>query len=233
MELVDSHCHLDRIPNYDKPKNIIPVTVGYSHTSNKKCAEIASKLKIPYVLGIAPQTAMNEDLSKLDEWINFILDEKPNAIGEIGLDYHWAENDQHIQKEQIVYSRMLNLASQMDLPIVMHARQAVSEVLDFLDLQKFNSPFMMHFFSGSLSEAMRAIDMGGLISITPLHSKSRRTIIKEIDLEHLLVETDAPYVVRTPQEVIKSVEYISEIKGVSHEEVAKVTSRNAKKFFKV
>jgi TatD DNase family protein len=233
MLLVDAHCHLDRIPGYKPPEDLIPVSVGYSHSSNKKCSQIAGKLGIPYVLGIAPQTAIKEDLSRLDEWIDFIRGQNPNAIGEVGLDYHWAKDKQDIECEQIVFRRMLDIAESMNLPLVIHARDATHDVLDFIELRQLKQHFMMHFFSGTLAEAKRAIDLGGLISITPLHSKSRRKVIEALDLEYLLVETDAPYVVRKPQEVIKSVEYISEVKGIPKEDVAAATSKNAKKLFSI
>ena len=249
MMLVDSHCHLHEVaswkcrghmqkhaeesPAHEGQWNVLPVSVGYSQGSNKKCAELAKRLEIPFVLGIAPQTAIKEDISKLDEWISFIRENSPNAIGEIGLDYHWAENELHVRREEAVFTRMLDLAQEMRLPIVVHSREASHDVLDMLELRRFDLPLMMHFFSGSVSEAKRAIDMGGLISITPLHSKSRRQVIKEVELDYLLVETDAPYVVRTPEEVIKSVEYICEAKELGVEEVAEATASNAKRFFRV
>ena len=233
MLLVDSHCHLDRIRDYSLHAGLIPVTVGYSHSSNQKATAIAKKLSIPFVLGIAPQTAIKEDLSKLDEWIAFIRQNKPNAIGEVGLDYHWAKDEHDIEKEKIVFNRMLDLAQEMRLPLVIHARQATSDVLDFLALRKFDMPFMLHFFSGTLHEAQRAVGMGGYISITPLHSKTRREAIKATGLERLLVETDAPYVARKPEDVIKAVEYISEVKDVNWEEVAEKTAENAIKFFSI
>ena len=231
MQLVDSHCHLDRIRGYSPPPGLIPVTVGYSHASNQKAAEIAKSLSIPFVLGIAPQTAIKEDISKLDEWIAFIRQNKPNAIGEIGLDYHWAKDEHDIEKEKIVFNRMLDLAQEMRLPLVIHARQATSDVLDFLELRGFDMPFMLHFFSGTLHEAERAVSMGGYISITPLHSKTRREAIKAIGLDRLLVETDSPYIARKPEDVIGAVEYISEVKDINWEEVAEKTAENAKRFF--
>lgn len=231
MLLIDSHCHLDRIPEYKIPADLIPVTVGYSHSSNKKAADIGRRLNIPFVLGIAPQTAIKEDISKIDEWIEFVKNSKPNAIGEVGLDYHWAKNENDIEKEQIVFRRMLDLADEMHLPLVIHARQAAHDVLDFIQLRNLSHPFMMHFFSGTPSEAKRAVDLGGLISIAPIHSKTRRQVIESIELRHLVVETDAPYVVRTPEEVIKSVEYIAEVKGIEKEKVAEQTTENAKRFF--
>ncbi|HID72300.1 TPA: hypothetical protein EYP38_00025, partial [Candidatus Micrarchaeota archaeon] len=195
MRLVDSHCHLVNMKkDYKLTEGVLPVTVGYSHGTNVKTVAIAKELGIPFVLGIAPQTAIKSELDKLDEWIDFIRQNPPNAIGEIGLDYHWAEDEQQIEKEKAVFRRMLALADEMKKPIVIHARKATHDVLDFLQLRQEQQPFMMHFFSGTLAEAERAVEMGGLISITPLHSKSRRTIIKSLDVEHMVVETDAPYV---------------------------------------
>lgn len=232
MALVDSHCHLvDMKKGYVVPEGIIPVTVGFSHSSNVKTVELANRLHVPFVLGIAPQTAIKEDLGKLDEWVDFIRKSRPNAIGEIGLDYHWASGGHDIEKEKVVFQRMLSLADEMRLPIVIHARKATQEVLDFLQLREVKQPFMMHFFSGTMHEAERAVSMGGLISITPLHSKDRRTIINSLSVEHMVVETDAPYVGRTPEAVRESIEYICDVKGMDFDSVARQTAVNAMRLF--
>ncbi|MFH1393611.1 MAG: TatD family hydrolase [Candidatus Micrarchaeota archaeon] len=234
MRLVDSHCHLVNMKKGYKPtEGVLPVTVGYSHSTNVKTVAIAKELGIPFVLGIAPQTAMKSGLGSLDEWVDFIRKNPPNAVGEIGLDYHWAENEQHIENEKAVFRRMLSLADELQKPVVIHARKATHDVLDFLQLRQEEKPFMMHFFSGTLAEAQRAVGMGGLISITPLHSKSRRTIIKSLDLEHMVVETDAPYVGRTPEAVKDAVDYICEVKSLDFDIVAKKTAENSLRFFGV
>ncbi len=232
MFVVDSHCHIvDLKKEYRPSRNVLPVTVGYSHSSNQKTVEIANKFNIPYVLGIAPQTAIKSDLANLDQWIDYIKANSPNAVGEIGLDYHWAKSGQDKENEKIVFMRMLDLAEEMKKPIVIHARDAISEVLDFLDLRSWRTPFMMHFFSGTLSEAKRAVGIGGLISITALHSKKRKSIIKSLGVEHMVVETDAPYVGRTPEEVIQAIDYICQIKKLDFESVARLTASNALRFF--
>jgi TatD DNase family protein len=231
MTLVDAHCHLDHLPKYKIHPGLLPVTVGYSHSSNQKAVVIAKEHGIPFVLGIAPQTAIKADLSMLDGWVAFIRESRPNAIGEIGLDYHWAKSEQDVEKEKIVFERMLELAEEMRLPVVIHARQATHDTLDFLQLRNFNHGFMLHFFSGTLTDAKRAADMGGFVSIPPLHSKERRMAIEAVDLGQLLVETDAPYVSKTPDDVSKAVEYIAEVKGLSTETVEKRTAANAKRFF--
>jgi len=233
MTLIDAHCHLGNLPNYIIPEGLLPVTVGYSHTSNQKAVEAAKMHGVPFVLGIAPQTAIKEDLSKLSEWVDFIRKNPPSAIGEVGLDYHWAENEQDTKKEQVVFERMIELAEEMRLPLVIHAREATSDVLDSLQLRNFRNGFMLHFFSGTLHDAKRAVEMGGYVSIPPVRSKDRTAAIAALGLEHLLVETDAPYVGRTPDAVMDSVAYIAEVKKVDKEIVIRKTSENARAFFKI
>jgi len=233
MQLIDSHCHLDRLPKYKIPQGLIPVTVGYTHSSNVKAASIAKKNTIPFALGIAPQTAIKEDISKLDEWIDFIRKNSPNAMGEVGLDYHWAKNEHEQLLEQTVFRRMLGLAQEMKLPLVIHARKATTEVLDFIQMECPGRPFMLHFFSGTLHDAKRAVEMGGLISIPPVMSKDRELAIEALGIESLLVESDAPYVGKTPDQTMEAVEHIAQIKKVKKELVIKQTADNAKRFFNI
>jgi TatD DNase family protein len=233
MTLIDAHCHLGNLPKYVIHEGLLPVTVGYSHSSNQKAVEAAKKHNVPFVLGIAPQTAIKEDLSKLGEWIDFIRKSGPNAIGEVGLDYHWAQNEQDIAKEKTVFERMIALAEEMGLPLVIHARDATPDVLDSLQLRNFRNGFMLHFFSGTLHDAKRAARMGGYVSIPPVRSAGRTAAIGALPLERLLVETDAPYVGRTPDAAMDSVAYIAEVKKVDRETVIEQTAKNARAFFKI
>lgn len=229
--LVDSHCHLHEVKNYSI-KDVLPVACGYSHSSNQKTVEIARRLSVPFCLGIAPQSVIKlNDLEELDAWLDYIRQQKPNAIGECGLDYHWAKEKKEIEQEQITFYRMVELAEEMNLPLVIHARKATSDVIDTLSLKNFGNRVMFHFFSGKLKEAEWVVAHDGLISITPLHSKERREVIKVTPLENLVVETDAPYVGRTPDDVRSAIEYIAEVKNLDFDVVAEQTSKNAKKFF--
>ncbi len=234
-QLVDSHCHLDSFKKKqmaELPEGIIPVTSGYSHKSNLKNAEIARTLKIPFCLGIAPQTAVFDGIEKLPEWEGFIRSQNPNAIGEIGLDYHWGKEEKHFSDEKALFGRMLSLAEEMDLPIVLHTRKAEEKCLDSLQSYGWKRPFMMHFFSGDAETAKRAVKMGGLISIPPLHSKDRRKTIESIPLEKLVSETDAPYITRGIEGVRDAVQYIAEVKNIPFEKAARATSENSATFFK-
>jgi TatD DNase family protein len=229
--LVDAHCHIEEIKNYS-PKGVLPVTCGYSHTSNLRNIEIAERLGIPFVLGIAPQTAIKQDIKDLDKWIDTIRGTKPNAIGEIGLDFHWAKGEEDVKKEWIVFKRMVDLAEEMKLPVVIHSRKAEKECLEYLLERKFSDGIMFHFYSGNEETAKKAVDIGAIISITPLHSKERRKVINAVPLENIVVETDAPYVVRLPEDVIQSVQYVAEVKCLEIDEVKTKTAKNAARFFK-
>ncbi len=231
LPIIDSHCHLQDYEQIEIRPGWLPVTVGYSHHSNIRNAGIAKKYELPYALGIAPQTAVKEGISKLDSWIEEIKKHKPNAIGEIGLDFHWAKNPQQVKDEEMLFGKMLELAEEMRLPIVIHSREDNGKAVEMLRERKWNRGIMMHFFSGTLEEAERALDLGALISIVPLHSKERRKVINSLELDELLVETDSPYVVRTFYEVERSIGYIAETKGIDRKIVAEQTAKNAAGFF--
>jgi TatD DNase family protein len=243
--LVDSHAHTyDLKKGYAMPPDILPVVVGYSHGSNQKAVEDAKAHGWPFVLGIAPQTAIKEDISKLDEWVAFIRGAKPNAIGEIGLDYKWAKDGNDIKKERLVFTRMLELGKEMGLPLVIHSRNrpaeeagkagvpenAVDDVI--LELSGFGSPFVMHFYSGDEAQAEKIIAMGGYISVTQMRSKERRKVINTVPLDRLLVETDSPFIGRTPDWVREAVAYVAEARGLGIDEVEAATAANAKRFFR-
>jgi len=233
-KLVDAHCHLETFKPAQLealPKDIIPVTSGYSHHSNWKTLEIAQKLNVPFCMGIAPQTVLREGTKHLDSWMQFIAESNPNAVGEVGLDYHWGTTKEDYEAEESVFREMVELARTMDKPLVIHSRKAESRVLDILEEVAWKKPFMMHFFAGGLDEAARAVDMGGIISVVGLPSKKRKKVVSEIPLEKLVVETDAPYVTRNIDGVHQSIEYVSRITGIPTKEVGEVTAKNAAGFF--
>jgi TatD DNase family protein len=246
--LVDSHAHTyDLKKGYAVPQDIIPVVVGYSNSSNHKAVQDAKAHGWPLVLGIAPQTAIREDLAHLDEWVAFIKEAKPNAIGEIGLDYKWAKNADDIEKENRVLARMLALAKEMSLPLVIHSRDrpaaesgkvgvpenAVEDILRIIAPSgKSDLPFVMHFYSGNAEQAERIVAAGGYISMTHMRSKERRKVINTVPLDRLMAETDSPFVGRTPEAVKEAVLYIAEAKGIDAGMAADATAANAKRFFR-
>jgi TatD DNase family protein len=231
--LVDAHCHVHEIKNFTLDNEVLPITCGYSHSSNIKTLEVAKRFSIPFVLGIAPQTALREDLSKLDEWISLIKKNKPLAIGEIGLDFHWARDKNDVEKEKGVFIEMLGVAESMKLPVVIHSRDATIDAIKILEEYDLLDKAMFHFFSGSIKEAEIAVASGAMLSFPPLPSKERRNIIKRTELENILVETDAPFVCRSQNEVVKAVAYVAEIKKLDYEIVSKQITKNAINFFNI
>ncbi|MBU0590647.1 TatD family hydrolase [Candidatus Micrarchaeota archaeon] len=222
---------------YTLPDEILPVVVGYSYSSNMKAVKIA-KDKYPYVLGIAPQTAIKSDISKLNEWVEYIRQNTPNAIGEVGLDYKWPTKKEEVEREIAVFKRMINLSKEMKLPLVIHSRNNPSDnngmpknaVRDILDMVN-NNNILMHCYSGSEEEAKEIISMGGYISIIPMRSKERKKVINTVPIDRLMVESDSPYIGRTPESIKDAIKYISEIKCIDFEEVATRTNENAARFF--
>lgn len=234
--LVDSHCHLFDLKKYTLPEDIFPVVVGYSHFSNMKAVECA-KGRYPFALGIAPQSAIKHGTEDLEGWVDFIRKSGPNAIGEVGLDYKWARSMDDVEAEKKVFRAMIDLSDELDLPLVIHSRNnpdenevpkdAVSDIMEMLGSRRV----LMHFYSGSLEHAERIVAGGGYISVVHLHSKERRKVINTVPLDRLLVESDSPYVGRTPDVVREAVSYIAEVKGIPAEDVAEKTTENAMQFF--
>ena len=233
MQIIDSHAHVFEIKDYVNDTKFIPVVSGYSNGSNLKTIKIAKEYKYPFCLGIAPQTVLKEGIDNLDLWISEIRKEKPNAIGEVGLDFHWAETEEKRTLQKQVFSQMIDLSSSMKLPVVLHSRDATKECLDMLEEKDFKYKIMLHFFSGTVEDAVRVSEQGGVVSFPPVRSKKRKDTLLKIPLENIVVETDAPFVGRTIQDVVDSINYVAEIKNLDFDIVAMQTAKNASKFFRI
>lgn len=238
MVLVDSHCHLyDMKKGYALPPDIFPVVAGYSHSSNVKAVKLRTEKGYPIILGIAPQTAIKKGIERLEEWVEFIRQNKPNGIGEVGLDYKWAQTKEDVEHERSVFGRMISLAKEMNLPIIIHSRNNPNEndlpkdaVDDILPLVK-GMRVLMHFYSGTAEQAESIVADGGYISMTHMRSKERRKVINIVPLDRLLVESDCPYVGKSPESIREAVAYIAEVKGLDVDTVGRTTAENAARFF--
>ncbi len=231
--IVDAHTHIFEnemdISRYLKA-GILPVLTGHSDKANRLAFDCAERYGVPFVVGIAPQTAQTEGLERLDEWANFIRQCEPHAIGEIGIDNHWAktEKDRQLQKE--AFSAMLRLAKEMGLPLVIHSRESFNEVVDYIAKEGFKGKAMFHFFGENNPEyALDKLD--AYFSFPPIRSAKRDIALGRLPIERILAETDSPYVGKTPLDVEKAVRIIAEVKGMEYQEAAERVSRNAFKFF--
>lgn len=251
--LFDSHAHLDDSKYEGEQEKIIQnaidngigyiLNAGVDFESSVRSIELANRYDMVYAaIGVHPHEA--EDMDDITLSLLKGLAKKPKvvAIGEIGLDYHYDHSPRDIQRE--CFRRQIALAKDVDLPIVIHDREANDDVLRILKEEKaFDTGVVLHCFSGSVELARQYIKLGAYISIAgPVTFKNARKtveVVKNIPLEYLFVETDSPYLTPIPfrgkrneMAYVKHVaEKVAEIKGLSLAEVANETTENAKKFF--
>lgn len=235
----DAHCHLESTPGALQA-DILHITSGYSHDSNLKNLRVAKHNDNAYFCaGVAPQEAMkHKDVKiKLVEWEDAISGEMADsgklvAIGEIGLDYHWGKTEEDRYLQQECFISQLQLAERLQLPVVIHSRDAENECVDIL--RNFNISYMLHCFSGKNEAAQSAVASNrALVSIPPIKSKERKQFIRDLPLEKLVVESDAPYIGKTPADCMESIKMISEIKGVAEDAVRAQTLKNTVEFFRI
>ncbi|KML41499.1 MULTISPECIES: TatD family hydrolase [Bacillaceae] len=249
----DTHAHLNAEQYNEDLQEVIDralsegisniVVVGFDRPTIEKAMELTEQYEFIYAcVGWHPVDAIDmteEDLLWIEE-----LSSHPKvvALGEMGLDYYWDKSPKDIQKE--VFRKQIRLAKKVKLPIVIHNRDATSDIVEILKEEGAGEVGgIMHCFSGSPEIAQECVDMNFYISlggpVTFKNAKKPKEVADVIPLEKLLIETDCPYLTPHPHRgkrnepsYVKLVaEQIAEIKGLSTEEVAQATTENAKKLF--
>ena len=253
MEFFDSHAHYndekfdedrDKLLKdiYDKGVTKI-VNAGYSLEASKKAVEIAEKYDFIYATsGISPNDIDDFKEKDLEEIENLAKNKKVVAIGEIGLDYHWNTKNKKLQKE--VFISQIEIANRLNLPIVIHTREAIFDTLDILKNQiKCVKSGVFHCCPLNIDLVREGLKLGFYISfagpITFKNSKNANDIIKMVPIEKMLIETDSPYLspepLRGKRNDSRNVKYmaqkIAEVKGIALEQVAEETYNNAKDIF--
>lgn len=241
--MIDTHCHLDCFTNIDEIiKNMdgIMITSGYDDKSNRKVLEMIEKYENVYgTLGIHPEEAENEyDLNII---LNNINNKKIVAIGEIGLDYHY--DNANIEKQKEIFKKQLEIAEEYNLPVVIHSRDAILDTYNIL--KEYNLKGTIHCFSSSPEMAKKFIKLGYKIGIggvvTFKNGKKLKDVVKNIDLNDILIETDSPYLspepyrgkINEPKNVFYVLKEVSKIKNIPYSEVLKNTNSNAYNVFKI
>ncbi len=251
--LFDTHVHLNAEQYNEDLTEVINraldegvsemVVVGFDRPTIEKAMKLCEMYDFIYAaVGWHPVDAIDmtdEDLVWIEE-----LSSHPKvvAIGEMGLDYYWDKSPKEIQKE--VFRKQIRLAKKVKLPIIIHNREATADIVDILREEGAEEVGgIMHCYSGSVETARECLEMNFLISlggpVTFKNAKKPKEVAQEIPLDRLLIETDAPYLAPHPYRgkrnepaYVKLVaEQIAELKGITFEEVAKATTRNAKKLF--
>ena len=256
MELFDSHAHLDDEKfNEDREKIIEEIynsgvtkliTAGYNVESSRTAKEIAEQNEFIYsTAGISPNDIpqKEEELWKMIEQIKEIAkkSKKIVAIGEIGLDYHWNKENKDLQKQAFI--KQIDLANELNLPIVIHTRKAAEDTIQILKQNPVAKKGVFHCCSLKDQLLQQAIDLGFYISFAgPITFKNSKNVDEAINMvpnEKLLIETDRPYLAPEPlrgtRNDSRNVKYIAqkiaEVKQVKVEDIAKITYKNAQSIF--
>ncbi len=255
LMLIDSHAHLE-MPDFEKDLEAVIqraresgveyiFTVGTEKKDWKRALEIAhSHSSIYAILGVHPHNAKEIDDQTYSLLTGLCGDERVKAYGEIGLDFFRNLSPPGAQLER--FREQIGLAKKLGLPIVVHDREAHRETVEILKSEKAEEcGGIIHCFSGDYEMAKVCIDMGFYISIpgtiTFKNAEGFREIVRKIPLDSLLVETDAPFLTpepfrgkrNEPGYVRYTAQKLAEIKKVSFEKVAEVTTENALRVYRL
>jgi len=252
--LIDTHCHLE-MDDFDKDRDEVVkgardagvqyiITIVSDRESNIKGLQISSKYPEVYLsVGVHPHEAKILDEQLYNEITAFIKQPKVVAIGETGLDYHYMNSPKEIQID--AFKKQIAIAKDSGLPVIVHSRKAKNDTLEILQKEASGVSGVLHCFSGDMEMAKKAIDLGFYISIagpvTFKNAKNLREIVKFIPDDYLLIETDAPYLSPEPMRGKRNepsflkytAQVISEIRGMGISDIARITSINAMKLFKI
>jgi len=218
------------------------INIGADMPSSRRSIEIAEKYPFAYAaVGVHPHDAKNFTDSDLDELKVMSAHPKAVAIGEIGLDYHYDNSPREAQKE--VFKKQLCLAKELDMPVIIHSREATEDTLSIL--KEFTPKGVVHCFSGSVETAKTVLDMGMYISlggpVTYKNAVKTVEVAAFVPIDKLLIETDCPYLAPVPYRgkrnsslyIHATAEKIAEIKGMTVEELARITLDNTKRLFNI
>ncbi|CDA59869.1 hydrolase TatD family [Clostridium sp. CAG:524] len=246
--MIDTHAHIlsefyddiDELIEELKSKNIIKViNCADSIETSKEVLNIYNKYEgylLPAV-GIHPENIDNSNLKTIE---NIIKEHKVFAIGEIGLDYHYNDENKDEQKEYFI--KQLDLALKYDLPVIIHIREAMQECFDILKTRKNKG--IIHCFSGSVEMAREYIKLGyklGIGGVLTFKNSKLYEVIEKIDLKDIVLETDSPFLSpepfrgkkNKPCNVLYVAKRIAEIKNISLEEVINTTTATANQIFDI
>ena len=257
--LVDTHCHLT-VKAFDRDrKDVIHralssgvqkiIVPGLDLASSKAAVQLAeANPAIHAAVGIHPHNAKNWDASHKERIVSLAHSSKVVAIGEIGLDFYRNLSEPGIQLE--VFQSQLEIAAELDLPVIIHNRDATSDIIG--TLTEWSKDFIhsenkgigvLHAYSADIETALQIIDAGFYVGIagpiTYKNAQNLREIVTKIPLSRVLIETDAPYLTphpyrgkrNEPANVALVAEYLSGILGQEYETTARITSENAADLF--
>ncbi len=246
----NTHTHLNSDELYEKREELIQhalahqvkniVVAGYDLKSSQRAVKIANEYPFVYAtVGISPNDCLHTKDDELEEIEVLLQNPRVVALGEIGLDYYWDDVPRNKQKE--VFIKQIQIAKKYNKPIVIHARDAYEDTYDILKQAAHRG--IMHCYSGSVEMAKRYIDIGFYISlagpVTFKNAKVPKEVAIQIGIDHLMIETDCPYLtphpfrgkLNEPANVVYIAQEIAKLKNMEIEDVARITTFNAKELF--
>ena len=256
MKLTDTHCHLNDdyfydnastyINNFENDNLLRVFVVGYDFISSKRAIELANNYDSVYaIIGMHPEDCASYNA----EFKQFLVDNASNhkviGIGEIGLDYHYGTDDKQLQKDVLI--DQIKLADKLHLPIVIHVRDAIGDLIEILkdNIKYINNGGIIHCFNESIESYKILKGLGFKFSfggaITFSNSKNAPRLLKEVDLNDILLETDSPYLTPEPlrgkeRNQPKYVKYVAEriaqYKDVDVDTIINANENNIKQVFK-
>lgn len=254
--LIDTHCHLD-FSQFDADREAVIkrakaagvgyfINVGSSLEGSRKSVELASRHEGIFAsVGVHPHHAGEVTENTIFEIEKLAKEKKAVAIGEVGLDYFKSPSPPQKQKE--VFIKFIELSKRLKLPLIVHTRDAHRDTIDTLKNTHADFPVLgvMHCFSGDKKLLDEVSEMGLFVSftcnLTFKNAKSLREIARCVPAERLLLETDAPFLApqayrgkrNEPAYITELRDTLSEILGLSKDEIERVTTANAKKLFNI
>lgn len=248
--IIDTHCHIyysemdnaEEIIRQAAENDICIILNGTDPSSNREVLELSAKYEnvyaaLGYFYSFADEIT-EEDIFLLDSQLT---NDNVIAVGEIGIDYYHTKDN--ADKQKALFEKMLDLAQKHDLPVIVHSRKAIQDTFEIL--KKHDVVGSLHCYQGSGEMAREFIKLGFYIGIggpvTHTNNKKIRKMLKKIDINHILVETDSPYL--TPEEkrgeknTSLNLKYIirkiAEELDIEEDKVIEITTDNAKRLFNI
>ena len=250
--IFDTHAHYDdKAYDEDRDKLLMDmyeggvcniVNVGFDEQTSKNSIELSEKYPFIYAaVGVHPHEVSKASKNYLDVIKSFVQNEKVVAIGEIGLDYHYDLSPRDEQK--IAFEDQLKLAKELDVPVIIHNREAHEDTLNLL--KKYKPKGVVHCFSGSEEISREILKLGMYIglggAVTFKNAKNPILVAKSVPLDRLVLETDAPYMAPVPfrgkrcnsSMIMETAKVIAGVRGMDVEDLLESTKENAQKLFNI
>ncbi len=255
MTITDTHTHLyseafeedrqemiNRAINENISRFFIPaIDSGYTDAMFQLEADFPNHIFL--MMGLHPTSVKDNYKEELNHVEKMLTERKFYAVGEIGIDLYWDKSTLPIQIEAFKYQ--IRLAKKYQLPIVIHCREAFDEIFEVLEAEKSDDLFgIFHCFTGNWNQAQKAISYNmklGIGGVVTFKNGGIDQFLNQIDIKNIVLETDSPYLAPNPYRgkrnetsyIIKVIEKLSELYGLSTEKIAEITTQNSKDVFNI